>query len=125
MSPGSLPRNPGRCFPNRRNRPAAARTIPSNRIVLPRAWVMSDGMPRRIIGEGRGEDEVDSTLSAILRPRSIAVVGASRHETSIGREILHNLIEYGFSGPLYPVNPNAASIHSIRCYPSLRDIPEP
>jgi len=68
---------------------------------------------------------VDSTLSAILRPRSIAVVGASRHETSIGREILHNLIEYGFSGPLYPVNPNAASIHSIRSYPSLRDIPEP
>src|SRR6266705_4684569 len=70
-------------------------------------------------------DDVDRTLSAILRPRSIAVVGASRHETSIGREILHNLIEYGFSGPLYPVNPNAASIHSIRCYPSLRDIPEP
>src|SRR5881296_705285 len=70
-------------------------------------------------------DDLDSTLSAILRPRSIAVVGASRHETSIGREILHNLIEYGFSGPLYPVNPNAASIHSIRCYPSLRDVPEP
>ncbi len=68
---------------------------------------------------------MDRTLSAILRPRSIAVVGASRQETSIGREILHNLIEYGFSGPLYPVNPNAASIHSIRCYPSLRDIPEP
>ena len=55
-------------------------------------------------------DDVDRTLSAILRPRSIAVVGASRHETSIGREILHNLIEYGFSGPIYPVNPNASSI---------------
>src|SRR5882762_7381104 len=73
---------------------------------------------------GRGRI-VDRTLSAILRPRSIAVVGASRHEASIGREILHNLIEYGFTGPLYPVNPNAASIHSIRCYPSLRDLPEP
>src|SRR5437867_899846 len=70
-------------------------------------------------------DDVDRTLSAILRPRSIAVVGASRHETSIGREILHNLIEYGFSGPIYPVNPNASSIHSIKCYPSLRDIPDP
>src|SRR2546425_8410309 len=70
-------------------------------------------------------DDMDRTLSAILRPRSIAVVGASRHETSIGREILHNLIEYGFSGPIYPVNPNASSIHSIKCYPSLRDIPDP
>ncbi len=68
---------------------------------------------------------MDQSLSAILRPRSIAVVGASRQETSIGREILHNLIEGGFSGPLYPVNPNAASIHSIRCYPSLREVPEP
>jgi len=67
---------------------------------------------------------LDRTLAAILRPRSIAVVGASRHETSIGREILHNLIDYGFTGPLYPVNPNAASIHSIRCYPSLRALPE-
>ena len=68
---------------------------------------------------------MDRSLSAILRPRSIAVVGASRNESSIGREILHNLIEYGFTGPLYPVNPNASSIHSIPCYPSLRDIPGP
>src|SRR5436309_645302 len=68
---------------------------------------------------------MDGTISAILRPRSIAVVGASRHETSIGREILPSLIEYGCTGPLYPVNPNAASIHSIRCYASLRDLPEP
>src|SRR5258706_2987119 len=68
---------------------------------------------------------MDQGLSAILRPRSIAIVGASRHVTSIGREILHNLIVSGFTGPIYPVNPNAASIHSIRCYPGLRDLPEP
>ena len=68
---------------------------------------------------------MDRTLAAILRPRSIAVVGASRQETSIGREILHNLIDGGFTGPIYPVNPNASSIHSIKCYPSLRDVPDP
>src|SRR6267143_266485 len=73
---------------------------------------------------GRGRI-VDRTLSAILRPRSIAVVGASRRESSIGREILHNLIEYGFSGPIYPVNPKTSSVHSIKCYPSLRDVPDP
>ncbi len=68
---------------------------------------------------------MDSKLSAILRPRSIAVVGASRHPQSIGREILHNLVRSGFTGPIFPVNPNAASVHSIKCYPSLRAIPDP
>src|SRR3989454_976579 len=65
------------------------------------------------------------TISAILRPRSIAVVGASRHESSIGRETLHNLIDYGFTGPLYPVTPTAPSTHPTGCSPSLRDVPEP
>src|SRR5207247_881941 len=68
---------------------------------------------------------MDRSLSAILRPRSIAVVGASRHPQSIGREILHNLVRSGFTGPIFPVNPNAASVHSIKCYPSLREIPDP
>ncbi|HEV8700029.1 MAG TPA: acetate--CoA ligase family protein [Candidatus Polarisedimenticolia bacterium] len=68
---------------------------------------------------------MDGALSAILRPRSIAVIGASRRPQSIGREILHNLIQYGFTGPIYPVNPHATSVHSIKCYPSLRDIPDP
>lgn len=68
---------------------------------------------------------MESSLSAILRPRSIAVVGASRQATSIGREILHNLIDYGFCGPIFPVNPEATSIHSMKCYPSLREIPDP
>ncbi|HYS78781.1 MAG TPA: acetate--CoA ligase family protein [Candidatus Dormibacteraeota bacterium] len=68
---------------------------------------------------------MNRSLSAILRPRSIAVVGASRHPQSIGREILHNLVRSGFTGPIFPVNPNAASVHSIKCYPGLRDIPDP
>ncbi|HEX9426141.1 MAG TPA: CoA-binding protein, partial [Candidatus Polarisedimenticolia bacterium] len=63
---------------------------------------------------------MDHSLDAILRPRSIAVVGASRLKQTIGREILHNLIEYGFNGPIFPVNPGAASIHSVKAYPSLR-----
>jgi len=67
----------------------------------------------------------DPRLDAILRPRSIAVVGASRKPHSIGREILHNLIRFGFNGPVYPVNPALGAIHSIRAYPSLRDIPDP
>jgi acyl-CoA synthetase (NDP forming) len=53
-------------------------------------------------------------VHSILCPRSIAVIGASRHPNTIGYQILDNLIRYGFTGPLYPVNPKATVIHSTR-----------
>lgn len=64
-------------------------------------------------------------LDAIFSPRSVAVIGASRHERKVGWEILHNLIGYRFQGSVYPVNPHAESIHSVRAYPSVLDIPHP
>jgi len=65
------------------------------------------------------------SLDAIFRPRSVAVIGASRRRQTIGREILANLVNYGFQGPVYPVNPTADAIHSIRCFRSIGDIPGP
>lgn len=62
-------------------------------------------------------------LDKIFKPRTIAVIGASRKKLTIGREIIHNLIINDFNGPIYPVNPNADSIHSLRCYPTVNDIP--
>src|SRR5436853_1650317 len=67
----------------------------------------------------------EDALQAIFSPRSIAVVGASRHPGKIGYEILRNLIVNEYQGILYPVNPNARSIHGIRAYPTVRDIPDP
>ena len=64
-------------------------------------------------------------LDAILKPSSIAVIGASRRPDTIGYEILDNLVKAGFHGPLYPVNPQADSIHSIKAYPSVGAIPDP
>lgn len=64
-----------------------------------------------------------SELDKIFKPRSVAVIGASRKKLTIGREIIHNLVEGEFTGPIYPVNPNADSIHSIKCYPSVAEIP--
>ncbi len=63
--------------------------------------------------------------NSILRPRSIAVIGASRHPNTIGYQILDNLIRYGFGGPIYPVNPKAPFVHSIHAYPSVTAIPDP
>jgi acetyltransferase len=64
-------------------------------------------------------------LDSILRPRSIAVVGASRQFGSIGHEVVSNLLRSGFTGPVYPVNPRASSVKSIKAYPSVASIPDP
>ena len=64
-------------------------------------------------------------LDPILKPKSIAVVGASRREGAIGREILHQLIEFDFHGKVFPVNPKAAFIHSIKAFPTVSSIPDP
>ena len=66
-----------------------------------------------------------TSLNPILRPRSIAVIGASRQMHSIGWQVLDNLLRYGFQGPVYPVNPKAAAIHSIPAYPSITAIGRP
>src|SRR6266705_5254167 len=67
----------------------------------------------------------EDALQAIFSPRSIAVVGASRHPGKIGYEILRNLIVNEYQGILYPVNPNAIGIHGIRAYSSVLEVPEP
>ncbi|HEY7698621.1 MAG TPA: CoA-binding protein, partial [Vicinamibacteria bacterium] len=65
------------------------------------------------------------SLDPLLRPKSIAVIGASRKESSIGWQILDNLLKHGFQGPVYPVNPKAAAIHSISAYARIQDVPGP
>src|SRR5690554_2536206 len=64
-------------------------------------------------------------LDAILKPRTVAVIGASRSEDAIGHQILANLVRCGFTGAVFPVNPSAEAIHSIRAYPSIADVPGP
>lgn len=66
-----------------------------------------------------------SGLDGIFRPRSVAVVGASRREGSIGRQVVANLIASGFQGPVYPVNPKAEVVLSVPAFPSVRAIRGP
>ncbi len=63
-------------------------------------------------------------LDGIFRPKSIAVIGASSKKGTIGHSILHNLIGYSFNGKVFPVNPKADVIHSIKCYPSILEVPD-
>src|SRR6266511_1166056 len=66
-----------------------------------------------------------ASLRPLFQPTSVAVVGASRDPSSIGFRILEALVMNRFQGPVYPVNPKASVVGSIRAYPSVRDLPEP
>src|SRR5690348_15223970 len=68
--------------------------------------------------------DATASLRAFFRPSSVAVIGASRETGGIGRRLLDSVIEGGFRGPVYPVNPRAAEVAGLRCYPSARELPE-
>jgi len=62
-------------------------------------------------------------LKIAFSPRSVAIIGASRKPGSIGNEFLRNVIDEEFNGPIYPVNPKAEHVRSIKAYASVKDIP--
>ncbi|MBI3494315.1 MAG: GNAT family N-acetyltransferase [Acidobacteria bacterium] len=64
-----------------------------------------------------------ASLRPLLEPAAVAVVGASRDRSSIGRRVLHALVTGGFRGGIYPVNPSASELEGLRCYASVADAP--
>jgi acetyltransferase len=56
---------------------------------------------------------------ALFSPNSIAILGVSRRQGGVGRDILNNLIQSGYQGKLIPVNPNTTEVMNLPCYPSL------
>ncbi|MCE9640881.1 MAG: acetate--CoA ligase family protein [Betaproteobacteria bacterium] len=64
-------------------------------------------------------------LHALLSPASIAIVGASADFAKVNGRPLKHLIQKGYAGKIYPVNPKYPSINGIACYPSVADIPGP
>ena len=63
-------------------------------------------------------------LDCIFRPRSVAVIGASEREGSVGRTMLWNLIRSPFGGTVFPVNPQRHSVLGIKSYPDIASVPE-
>lgn len=66
----------------------------------------------------------NASLRPFFRPRAVAVVGASRNPDSIGTRVLNSIVTGGFRGTIYPVNPKADSIGSLRAYPDVKALPE-
>jgi acetyl coenzyme A synthetase (ADP forming)-like protein len=87
--------------------------------------------PTSFSAEARQQFERRESIAAVnalklfFEPRAVAVIGASRHRGTIGGEIFHNLLSYGFKGTVYPVNPSATSIENVQCYPSIEAVPGP
>ena len=62
-------------------------------------------------------------LDCLFKPRAVAIIGASTKELSIGNVIIKNLQTYGYTGPIYPINPAAPEVRGIKAYQSLEEIP--
>ena len=81
------------------------------------------GTYRDAVAERERSAEVAS-LRHVLTPASVAVIGASRRPRSVGRAILRNIVENGFPGRVYAVNPGAAELDGVPCVPSAAALPE-
>ncbi|MGH3211245.1 MAG: CoA-binding protein [Trebonia sp.] len=71
-----------------------------------------------------GELGEPSLLDALLRPRSVAMIGASRNPNALGGRPLGFMASYGFPGKVYPVNGSAPEVQGLRSYASISDVPE-
>jgi acyl-CoA synthetase (NDP forming) len=61
--------------------------------------------------------------ASVFAPKSIAIVGASANIDSPGHDYLRSIVEFGFAGPLYPINPRASVILGVKAYATLSDVP--
>ncbi|GAC1404689.1 MAG: acetate--CoA ligase family protein [Candidatus Velthaea sp.] len=68
-------------------------------------------------------DDIVKSMNRIMRPDAVAVVGASGEDGKIGNSVMKNLINGGYAGKIYPINPKADEILGYKAYPSVKDIP--
>jgi acetyltransferase len=62
-------------------------------------------------------------LDSLFRPKKVAVIGASTKELSIGNRVIKNLIDFGFKGEIYPINPKADEVRGLKAYKSILECP--
>ena len=62
-------------------------------------------------------------LNNILNPASVALIGASRKEGSLGKMFLEAILRMDYKGDIFPVNPKADEINGLKCYPNIHALP--
>ncbi len=73
---------------------------------------------------GREHRAEARSVARLLAPKAVAVVGASREPGTAGHEVFRSLLQHRFDGPVYPVNPLAPHVLSVRAYADVRDVPD-
>ncbi|GAA1302769.1 acyl-CoA synthetase [Planotetraspora silvatica] len=68
-------------------------------------------------------DQILASMNRIFKPRSVAVIGASGETGKIGNSVMRNLINGGYRGHIYPINPKAPEILGLPAYPGIADVP--
>jgi len=68
-------------------------------------------------------DDIVRDMNRIMKPDAVAVIGASSEEGKIGNSVMKNLINGGYKGEIYPINPSAAEIMGRKAYKSVKDVP--
>ncbi len=63
-------------------------------------------------------------LDSLFNPKSVAIIGASTKDLSIGNRVIKNLVDFDFKGPVYPINPKADEVRGIKAYKSIMDCPD-
>ncbi len=69
------------------------------------------------------QDEILASMNRIMKPKAVAVIGASDAEGKIGNSVMKNIINGGYQGDLYPINPKADKILGLKAYKSVKDVP--
>ncbi|MFD4668995.1 acetate--CoA ligase family protein [Lentzea sp. NPDC058450] len=69
------------------------------------------------------QDEILASMNRIMKPSAIAVIGASNEEGKIGNSVMKNLVNGGYGGTIYPINPKADEILDIKAFASIADVP--
>jgi len=70
------------------------------------------------------KDEILGVMNRMFKPKAIAVVGASESEGKIGNSVMKNLVNGGFEGEIYPINPKAETILGKKAYNDIADLPD-
>jgi acyl-CoA synthetase (NDP forming)/GNAT superfamily N-acetyltransferase len=75
------------------------------------------------VAHEREQRSESRSIARLLTPSSVAVVGASNDEGKIGNAVLRHLLDYGFAGPVYPVNPTARHVRGVPAWPDVESVP--
>ena len=71
-----------------------------------------------------GRRFTNQQIDRLLRPKSVAVVGASDRTGALGATLLNNLVQYAFAGDIYPVNPKRDELLGLKVYKEVAELPE-